>query len=304
MNKINEKIVCAYLYPISKYGYPPKASETVKHIEEMHNLGFTSIELEGIRETHLLEVYGIKELISDKIKELKLNLPYFCVVLPGLTSINEHERDKQLQLFEKGCEIASLFGAKGVLDNAPLPPYQFPADIPIVRHYDEDIISAASLPINLSWNRVWDQMINTYQTACDIADKYNLTYLMHPAVGVLSSTTDGYLYFHDAVKRDNLKFNLDTANQFVMKDNLALSITRLKDHVDYIHISDNGGLKVEHLAIGKGKIRWDVFFETLKRIGFNGHYGIDIGGAESDVADLDAAYKNAAKFIMDQEIIK
>jgi sugar phosphate isomerase/epimerase len=300
MNKINEKIVCAYLYSITKYGYPPKASDTLKHIEEMYKLGFSSIELEGIRENHLLEIYESRSIISNRIRDLKLNVPYFCVVLPGLTSIDEKERDKQLQLFEKGCEIAKMFGAKGVLDNAPLPPYQFPEDIPVVRHYDEEIISSASLPKNLSWDNVWSQMISTYQSACDIAVKYNLTYLMHPAVGVLSSTTDGYLYFHDAVKRNNLKFNLDTANQFVMKDNLALSITRLKDHVDYIHISDNGGLKVEHLPIGKGKIGWDVFFETINSIGFNGHYGIDIGGSESAVFDLDKAYLEAANFIKDQ----
>jgi len=120
---------------------------------------------------------------------------------------------------------------------------------------------------------------------------------MHPAVGVLSSTTDAFLYFYDAVKRDNLRFNIDTANQFVMKDNLALSLRRLKDHIDYIHISDNRGLKVEHLNIGEGSIRWDVFFETLDFIGFKGHLGLDIGGDESYVQDLDKAYIDSAKFI-------
>ncbi len=29
---------------------------------------------------------------------------------------------------------------EGVLDNAPLPPYQFPAGIPVVRHYDEEVL--------------------------------------------------------------------------------------------------------------------------------------------------------------------
>ena len=297
MKKIDKRIICAYLYSITKYGYPPKASDTLKHIDEMHNLGFSSIELEGIRENHLLEVYELRNEISKKINDLRLTVPYFCVVLPGLTSLNKNERAQQLQLFEKGCEIAKLFGAKGVLDNAPLPPYEFPSDIPVVRHYSEDVLSSAFLPKNISWSQVWNQIIDTYRSACDIAAKYELTYLMHPAVGVLSSTTDGYLHFHDAVKRDNLQFNLDTANQFVMKDNLALSITRLKDHVDYIHISDNRGQKVEHLPIGKGNIRWDVLFETLKTIGYKGHFGIDIGGDESGVDDLDNAYLDAAKFI-------
>lgn len=300
MERINNKIVCAYLYSITKYGYPPRASDSLKHIEEMAALGFSSIELEGIRKDHLLKVYDSRLAIADRIKELSLEVPYFCVVLPGLTSLEEKERDEQLQLFEKGCQIASLFGSKGVLDNAPLPPFNFPKDIPVVRHYDEEVLSAAYLPKNISWDVIWDIMIDTYRTACDIASNYNLNYLMHPAVGVLSSTTDGFLYFHDSIKRDNLKFNLDTANQFVMKDNLALSISRLIDHVDYIHISDNRGMKVEHLPIGQGNIRWDVFFETLDRLNYKGYFGIDIGGDESNVIDLDKAYINTANFIIEK----
>lgn len=291
------KITCAYLYTITKYGYPPKAELTPLYLEEMHALGFSSVELEGIREEHLLGVYNIMEDIVAKKNELKLEIPYFCVVLPGLTSLDDKERDHQLDLFEKGCRIAVELGSKGVLDNAPLPPFKFPDDIPIVRHYDEDVLNAAFLPKDLSWEKVWDRMVDTYRLACDIAGSHNLTYQMHPAVGVLASTTDAFLYFHDAVKRDNLRFNLDTANQFVMKENLNLALRRLKDHIDYIHISDNRGFKVEHLNIGEGVIRWDLFFETLDLIGFNGHLGLDIGGAESLVEDLDKAYINSAKFI-------
>jgi sugar phosphate isomerase/epimerase len=96
---------------------------------------------------------------------------------------------------------------------------------------------------------------------------------------------------------DNLRFNLDTGNQFVIKENLSLAMRRLKDYVDYIHVSDNGGLKVEHLAMGEGEIRWDVFFETLDVIDFKGHIGIDIGGSESTVEDLDKAYIDAAAYV-------
>ncbi|MBL4895014.1 MAG: sugar phosphate isomerase/epimerase [Emcibacter sp.] len=293
------KIVCAFLYIITRYGYPPDVEFTEDHLDEMKALGFKSVELEGIREEHLLKVYDNRHKISAKIKALDLDVPYFCAVLPGLSSMVEAERNEQLALFEKGCEIAQLFGSRGILDNAPLPPYQFPADIPVVRHYGEEVLASAFLPKDISWDKFWDILTDTYRTACDIAAKYGLTYQMHPAQGLLSSTTDAFLYFHDAVGRDNLRFNLDTANQFVMQDNLALSLRRLKDHIDYIHISDNRGGRVEHLAIGEGKIRWDIFMETLHHIDFKGHIGMDIGGDESAVADLDAAYKQSAKWVED-----
>jgi len=294
---IDPRITCCYLYTISKYGYPPAAEDTLKYLDEYKSMGFQSVELEGIRKDHLEKVYNIRKKIAVRIKELKLEVPYFCVVLPGLSSANAKERKDNLDLFRKGCEIAHLLGSKGVLDNAPLPPYQFPDDIPVVRHYHEDVILSAKFPKGLKWKNYWDQMVETYREACDIAAEYNLTYQMHPALGVLSATTDAFLYFHDAVGRDNLRFNFDTANQYFLKDNLQLSLRRLTDYIDYIHISDNGGNRVEHLAIGDGIIRWNDFFETLDLIEFKGHFGIDIGGAESMVGDLDTAYKNAASFL-------
>ena len=51
MNKLfNQQIVCCYLLPITKYGYPPPAEATLQYLEEMKALGFQSIELEGREE--------------------------------------------------------------------------------------------------------------------------------------------------------------------------------------------------------------------------------------------------------------
>ena len=295
-------ITCCFLYVISKYGYPPPANQVEKYLEEFKHLGFKSIELEGIRKEHLTDMYEQRFSIKNKVKELDLSVPYFCIVLPGLASANQKEREENLILFEKGCEIAEMLGAKGVLDNAPLPPYQFPDNIPVVRHYDEDILLSARFPENLQWNKYWQDMVGTYRDACDIAAAKGLTYQMHPCLGVLSATTDAFLYFCDAVARDNLRFNLDTANQFVMKDNLSLSLRRLADFIDYIHISDNRGQKVEHLPPGDGNIHWESFFETLDVINFKGHLGLDIGGDESNVKNLEQAYTNSAQWLEEKWI--
>ncbi|MFA7420113.1 MAG: sugar phosphate isomerase/epimerase family protein [Melioribacteraceae bacterium] len=294
---MNKKISCCYLYPITKYGYPPDANNTLKYIQEMGALGFSSIELEGIRKDHLLKVYSIQSDIKRKIDELNLNVSYYCAVLPGLSSLDEKEVNRNLALFEKGCETALVIGAKGILDNAPLPPYQFPAEIPVTRHYEEDTLQYASFPAGFDWKIFNDRLINTFRTLCDIASRYNLTYQLHPAIGVMASTTDGFLKFFDEVKRDNLRFNFDTANLFAQKEILHLSLYKLKGLVDYIHVSDNGGFHVEHLPIGTGKINWEKFFEALDKIGFDGSFGVDIGGDESNILDLDDSYKKAAEFL-------
>ena len=293
----NERIVSCYLYVITKYGYPPPAKDSRRYLEEMKALGFSSVELEGIREEHLGEMYDIRHDVAAWAKELSLKIPIFCIVLPGISSPVESEREASLALFEKGCDVAAAVGAKAVLDNAPLPPYRFPDDIPIVRHYDEDVLRSAAVPDDLDWSSYWEQLVDAYRQACDIAASRNLTYQMHPCLGVLSATTDAFLYFYDAVRRDNLRFNLDTANQFMMQDNLAFSLIRLKGLVDYIHVSDNPGDRVEHLEPGKGAINWDVFFDTIDQVGYKGHFGVDVGGHESRVDDLDNAYRNTAAFL-------
>lgn len=295
--KFSPNIVCAYLYAITKHGYPPPVINYLHQIEEMANLGFTSIELEGIREENLSAVYNIKDKVKEKLDKLNIRVPHFCTVLPGLSSLEEKVRDKQISLFEKGCEIAKTIGAESVLDNGPLPPFTFEGDIPITRHYDSKTLANAYIPKNLDWKKYWSTLIDTLRTLCDIAAKYELTYQVHPAEGVLCSTTDGFLYTHDAVKKDNFKFTFDTANQFAVKENLSMALHRLKDHVDYIHISDNSGERIEHLELGKGNINWDIFFETVDLIGFEGEFGLDIGGEESAVYNLDEAYINSAEFI-------
>jgi sugar phosphate isomerase/epimerase len=237
--------------------------------------------------------------IKDKAQELQLRIPYFCIVLPGLSALDESTRNANLELFAKGCEVAHALGAMGVLDNAPLPPYLFPGDIPVVRHYGETELANAYLPKDLNWNKYWDILTQTYAQACDIAAEKGLSYQMHPCLGVLSASADAFINFYKNVGRDNLRFNLDTANQYYMKENLILALTRLIDHIDYIHISDNRGSKVEHLVPGMGNIHWDIFFETLHQLGFNGDLGLDIGGDESGVEDIDQAYVKSAEWLED-----
>lgn len=241
IKSIHTGIVACYLYVITKYGYPPPAKNTPLHLEELKSLGFRSIELEGIRKEHLEEMYAMQNQIKTDAESLGLEIPVFCIVLPGLSSPYTNEQQENLELFEKGCQVAEYLGARAVLDNAPLPPWSFPKGIPLSRHFDEKILANATIPRGLKWHRYWEALVETYRTACDIAAQRRLDFHLHPCYGALVNSTDAFLFFAESVKRDNLRFNLDTANQFFIKDNLFLSLLRLKDHIDYIHISDNRG---------------------------------------------------------------
>lgn len=293
-NKFGSQIVCAYLYPITKYGYPPPPEHSLNYLQEMTDLGFQSVELEGIREEHLVAMYQNRKAIVNKIEELQITVPVYCTVLPHLSSQDEKIIEKQLELFRLGCETAKSLGASYILDNGPLPPYQFPNEIPVTRHYEHELLSQASIPADFNWQHFWDKLISTFQRVCDIAGEFDLTYLVHPAFGVLASTPEAFLHFYQAVDRDNLGYNFDTSNLIALKCNLSLAIKQLGSHIKYIHISDNRGSKNEHLPIGSGIINWSQFFKDLKAIDYRGPFGVDIGGDESDIGDLDQAFKATA----------
>lgn len=290
----NKHITCAFLYSITRYGYPPEAKKMSKYIHEMADLGFRSVEIEGIGEEHLKTVYRDRHEIKKTLEEREVQLPVFCTVLPGLASPYAETARKNLELFRMGCELTAFFGAKGVLDNGPLVPYEFPENMPIHRHYSPEVLPSVSLAATLSWEAYRDFLIKQMDAACEVAAGFGLNYYLHPCLGSLTDTTDSYLLLKKQVNRPNLKFNFDTANLYYMRENLSLGLLKLGKELDYIHLSDNSGLRIEHQPLGNGHIDWNLFFKTLKQIGFTGQLSIDVGGDESHIANIDEAYLQTA----------
>lgn len=302
MGLFTRQVTCAYLYPITLYGYPPDIRDTVKHIEEMARMGFRSIELEGIGPSNIQYLHQHQDAIGEALTRYDCSLPVLCLVLPQLGAADAARQAESLEWFEMGCEVAKKLGAKGVLDNGPLLPLEYPANAPILRHYSEELLNNLGLPVGFIWKEYQASLVNIFRKACNIAAKYQLLYHLHPCEGSLITTADSFLNFADAVNCSNLFFNMDTANQFYFRDNLPLCILRLAEKISYIHISDNGGNKVEHLAPGDGNIYWNSFFEALQSVNFKGNFGIDVGGAESDIRDMETAYLHSATWL--QENIK
>ncbi|MCD8262485.1 MAG: hypothetical protein LUD15_14230 [Bacteroides sp.] len=120
-----------------------------EYIREMAELGFRSVELEGIGGEHLTQVYEKRFSIGNVLEEYDLKVPVFCTVLPGLTSGEKSVVRHTMELFRKGCETACYLDAKGVLDNGPLLPYLFPEDMEIHRHYTPGVLRYAHIPDGL-----------------------------------------------------------------------------------------------------------------------------------------------------------
>jgi len=64
-----------------------------------------------------------------------------------------------------------------------------------------------------------------------------------------------------------------------------------------VHASDSDFLTEDHLEVGTGRVDWESLLKVLKKHGFEGFIGIDIGGKEELKPSLDAMYLNSKSYL-------
>jgi len=266
-----------WLYAISKYGYPPSIEDTFKVIEEASKLGFHYMELEGVREDNIKEVYENRRKIKELCEANGIKIMNFCPILPELVDLDDERREKGFELYRIGLELAVYFGAELVQIDSFTPPLKFKGQRP----YNENIDFGLDLKIDIDpdfdWEKQWEVLVKSFSEAAELAQKANLKLCVEPRVGEMISNTDSALRLLDHVKNDNLGIVLDTAHLHAQKEILPLSVEKLKNKIFYLHVADNDGRVNEHLAIGKGNIDWEGVFLALKKHNFDGYIGIDVG---------------------------
>ncbi|MDP2895058.1 MAG: sugar phosphate isomerase/epimerase [bacterium] len=287
------KVACCWLYAISKYGYPPSVPDTFAALEDMARLGFTNVELEGVRKENLLTIHSERAKLKSHSERLGLRIINFCPVLPSTVSLDGGERKEGLELFEVGVECATYFGCETVQLDSFTPPLRFKGESP----YKEAIKFARPFQVEIdpafSWQEQWSVLVDTVKRCARMAAHAGLMLTMEPRVGEMVSNTDAMLRLMDHVDDENFYAVLDTGHQNAQKEILPLSVEKLGSRIKYVHVSDNDSRTNEHLPLGKGTIDWDGVFLGLAKHNFDGFIAIDIGGVEN----LDEAYRESVQFL-------
>jgi sugar phosphate isomerase/epimerase len=287
------KINCCWLYAITKYGYPPSLSDTHKALGEMAALGFDAVELEGVREENLRAVWNARADLRRQCADLGLTVMNFCPVLPDLVCPDEARRRRTLDLFRLAAEATVYFGAPTIQVDSYAAPVEY------VRHrpYDDAVEFGRQFDVRInegfSWSRTWGTLVETVRACAAIARDAGLRLCLEPRVGELVSNTDGLLRLIEHVGASNFGAVLDVGHLHAQKEILPLSVEKLGDRIHYVHASDNDGRDNDHLAPGRGTVDWTALFDGLRRHGFGGYVGIDVGV----VPDLDAQYREALAFV-------
>jgi sugar phosphate isomerase/epimerase len=286
-------ICCCFLYTISKYGYPPKLNDVFRSLEEMKEMGFHNVELEGVREENLQEVYKARHELKARCGSLGLNIINFCPVLPGVVSIERREREKNIDLFKRGLELAVYFGCATIQVDSFTPPLQFVGDAPYKEMISFGKEFKVIIPEDFVWQEQWDALVDGISRCNALAKSAGLPLCLEPRVGEIITNTDAMLRLMDAVNDDNFGAVFDTGHQHAQKEILPLSVEKLGNRIFYLHLSDNNGLTNEHLALGKGTIDWEGLFTALKKQRFNGYVAIDVG----NVPEIETAYVESRIFL-------
>lgn len=272
------KLACCWLYAISKYGYPPSMPDTFSAIREMSDLGFVAIELEGVGRENLLEVAGRRADIKAFCDDIGLRVVNFCPVLPEIVSQDASLRRAALELFKIAVDVAIYLGCNTVQTDSFAAPVEFVGARPYgdaIRYGEEYRVRVAP---DFRWDGVWNALVDSIGDCARIVEGTGLRLLVEPRVGELVSNTDAMLRLMDAVKSEILGSVLDTAHLHAQKEILSLSVEKLGRRVLYVHASDNDGRINEHLAPGRGTVDWESVLLALRKHGFDGYVGLDVGG--------------------------
>ncbi|MEM1506712.1 MAG: sugar phosphate isomerase/epimerase [Candidatus Bathyarchaeia archaeon] len=290
------KVSCAWLYAITKYGYPPSFEKSLKAIEEMASLGFRFIEVEIVGEKQLLEYrerYGeTKKLCRDLGVEI-INL---CAILPDIVSLNSSFRSRALENFKESCEICRRLDCEMIQLDSFTPPLKFIGDLP----YKEAISFGRQFKVKVdpefNWKVFWSNLVETFKVCSGISEEKGLKLCLEPRVGENISNTDAMLRLLDAVGSENFGAVLDVGHLHAQKEILPLSVEKLGSKIFYVHASDNDGRDNYHLPPGRGTVDWDALVIALNKHGYRGYIAIDIGGA-GYTGDVDSDMIESKNFL-------
>ncbi|MGB9877003.1 MAG: sugar phosphate isomerase/epimerase family protein [bacterium] len=288
------RIGICWLYAISKYGYPPSLEDTFKVVKEMADLGFKYIELEGVGEENLREIYKNRKELKKLCDDLGLVVHNFCPVLADIVSLDKGKREKAKDLFKLGIDLANFFGCETIQTDSFTPPLKFIGDRPYKEMVDFGLQFKVEIDPSFSWDEQWKVLVDTFRFCAQEARKGGLRFCLEPRVGEMICTTDGILRLMDWVGDDNLGAVFDTGHLNAQKEILALSVEKLGKRIFYVHLSDNDGKVNEHLGLGKGNIDFEEIIKGLLKHDFKGVIGLDIGR----IANLEEEVKSSREYLV------
>lgn len=283
------------MYIIGKYGFPPKLEDMFKGLKEMSNLGFKFIELEGVGKDNLMEVINNKSNLLKLCNNLGIKITNFAVLIPDIFNMDTSAKEDAFKLFERGIETAKYLNSDFVWIDSFMPPVEIKGGKTFAQTIEFGTQVKVKIPSRFIWSDFWDNFVKSVKRCNQIAENQEIPLLIEPRTGEVISNSDALLRVIELVGSKNLGAILDTAHLHAAKEILPLSIEKLGENIKYVHIADNDGRDDRHFIPGDGTIDWEEVFISLKKLGYNGYYAIDL----EKLPNYDQSFLECKKFLED-----
>lgn len=292
------EICLAWLYAITKYGYPTPFDAMLKTFEDAARLGFEYVEIEVVGEANLREVEERRSELREKLNALGLKVVNFAGIFRELVSPREAERARAIDLLARAADLAVYFGAELMQTDTFTPPLEFVGPRP----YASAIVFGERYRVKIdpgfSWRQFWSIVVDGMRKAAKVAADRGLRLAVEPRIGETVSNSDAMLRLIDEVGEDNFGAVLDVGHLHAAKEPIPLSVEKLENRIFYVHASDNDGRDNYHWAPGCGTVDWEGLFEALGKHRFSGPIAVDVGGPDLRER-LDGEVLEAKKFLED-----
>jgi len=127
-------------------------------------------------------------------------------------------------------------------------------------------------PTKSEWNWAVESMQQVAEHAAKVDVKLAVEYLNRFECYLLNSAVDTVRFLND-VNHPSCRMMYDTFHANIEEKNAAEAIKACKDYTIHVHISEN-----DRSTPGRGNIRWDETFDTLKQTGYDGWFTIEAFG--------------------------
>ena len=286
------------MYAITKYGYVMGLEDIFNAIEDARRLGFTWIEMEGVGQ-QLQLVNKNRAEIKRRCNDARLRITNFVPVLPDVVSQDEKKREAALADFKLGCDVARFLETELVeADSYHTPLYiDEPYDISKDFSYAYQPPKMRVDPKFDFWDFFDNILVDSVAKCNDFAASCGLRLCVEPRVWETAPSVWALDHLLRKVNSKNLGVVYETAHFACQRTALVEAAEMLGKRVFYVHASDSDYSNEDHLEIGKGKIDWKTVLAALNKHGFNGVFGIDIGGNPRMRDSLDGMYTRSRTFL-------
>ena len=174
-------------------------------------------------------------------------------------SVKSEDRSSTLDFIKNNIEVCHGIGMKfvTVAEGRPKPPLNDKA----------------------GESEAWENLVEAFQLASDIAGEYEITIVNEYHPGMLASTTEKAPKLVDDVDSKWFKACVDFCHADVITGGKPMEFVRaLGKRISHVHLGDGDGTPHMHLPLGFGRVDVKACIDEIKSTGYKGHWSLCIYG--------------------------